>query len=113
MNHGYHARSVIRVEQLLTIATDDFQKDDVSDCHGIPLDRLPNPRLYLWYNNLLLCEMVGSELTSSLRRHSTADIPVHESHSICTTGCELNLLVSDLGGTDRWTWFVSSATIQT
>ena len=49
MNHGYDADSVIRVEQLLTIGTDVFPKDDVPDCYGIPLDRLPDPPLHLWY----------------------------------------------------------------
>ena len=52
MNHGYETRSIIWMEQLLTlepVAIDVFQKDDVSGCYGLPMDRLPNSSLYLWY----------------------------------------------------------------
>ena len=48
-----------------------------------------------------------------IRRRSTADIPVKISCSPCTSNIELTFLFSDIGGTDRWTWFVSLATTHT
>lgn len=37
------------IGQPLIIGLDVFQKSHVPDCYGIPLDRLPNPRLHFWY----------------------------------------------------------------
>ena len=112
-NHGYDARSVIRLGQLLKFGTDVFQKDDVSDCYGIPLDGLPDPRLHLWYKPSLIMWYRRIRAKITFRRRSTTDIPVLQSHRLCIPNCELILFSSDIGGTDRWTWFVSWATIQT
>lgn len=79
MNHGYGAHSVIRAGQLLTIGTDVFPKDDVPDCYGIPLDRLPDPRLHLWYTPSPIIRYHSIRTDNALRRRSPTDLSVFQS----------------------------------
>ena len=53
MNHGYEAPSNVQVRPPLTVKPDVFQKDDVPDCYGISVDRLPNTPLYLRYTAIV------------------------------------------------------------
>lgn len=113
MNQGYDTLPCHLSGTALILGTVVVQKDDVSDCHGIPLDGLPAPPLPLWYQKSLLMWYRSTGADNALRRHSTTDIPVLQSDRQCTPGRELIILFSDIGGTDRWTWFVGLATIQT
>ena len=65
-------------DRLLIVGADVLQKDDVSDCYGIPVDRLPNPPLHLWYEQSFLMWYLGIGADNARRRHSTIDIPVFE-----------------------------------
>lgn len=113
MNQGYGTLLCRLSRTALTDGTVVIQKDNVSDCYGISLDRLPAPPLPLWYQNPLLMWYRSTGADNALRRHSTTDIPVLQSDRQCTPGRELIILFSDIGGTDRWTWFVGLATIPT
>ncbi len=53
MNHGYEAPSTVQVRPPLTVKPDVFQKDDVPDCYGISVDRLPNTSLYFRYRAIV------------------------------------------------------------
>ena len=80
MNHGYDARPVIRQSQPLTIGLDVFQENNVPDRYGVPLDRLPNPRLHFRYGPYLTVWYCKSGANNMLRSHPTTDIQVFQSH---------------------------------